>query len=211
MAVVASWKLGQKGKDNGVLLVVVPSERKMRIEVGYGLEGRLTDVHSNRIIRNVLAPRFKAGDFDGGIEDGVKAILANLRGEAVEGAEPGAQQASAESLESAFKGPDLSITERILFGAFIFGIIGLFTVIGVLTPGMGWFIYIFLIPFYAMFPIVVVGVQGALMMLVVYLIAFPVAQLVISRTASDKTAQKDMKTKGHAKIGGFVLGGSSGS
>ena len=55
-----------------------------------------------------------------------------------------------------------------------------------------------------------VGVQGALMMLVVYLIAFPVAQLVVSRTASDKTAQKDMKTKGHAKIGGFVLGGSSG-
>ena len=58
--------------------------------------------------------------------------------------------------------PDMSITERILIGAFIFGIIGLFTVIGVLTPGVGWFLYFFLIPFWAMFPMIVVGTTGAL-------------------------------------------------
>ena len=72
--VFQSWKLGQKGKDNGALLVVVPRERKMRIEVGYGLEGRLTDVASSRIIRNVIAPRFKAGDFDQGVEIGMIAV-----------------------------------------------------------------------------------------------------------------------------------------
>ena len=86
--------IGQKGKDNGVLVVIVPPERKMRIEVGYGLEGRLTDVHASRIIRDVMAPRFKANDFDRGTEEGVGAILARLKGEAGEvtgGDEPSAR------------------------------------------------------------------------------------------------------------------------
>src|SRR5437868_3806657 len=65
------WKLGQKGKDNGVLLVIAPKDRKLRIEVGYGLEGTLTDVVSSRIIRNVITPAFKAGDFDKGVTEGV--------------------------------------------------------------------------------------------------------------------------------------------
>jgi uncharacterized protein len=65
--VFEQWKLGQKGKDNGVLLVVVPQDRRMRIEVGYGLEGTLTDAHASRIIRNVMTPRFKQGDYDGGV------------------------------------------------------------------------------------------------------------------------------------------------
>src|SRR5688500_1002953 len=82
VAVFESWKLGQKGKDNGVLVVVVPPERKMRIEVGYGLEGRLTDLQASRVIRNVMAPHFKAGDFDRGVEEGVTAIIAHLKGEA---------------------------------------------------------------------------------------------------------------------------------
>ena len=54
---------------------------------------------------------------------------------------------------------------RILLGAFIFGIIGLFTFIGIMTPGVGWFLYVFLIPFWAMFPIIIVGVKGALVLL----------------------------------------------
>ena len=66
-AVFNAWKLGQKGKDNGVLIVVVPGDHKMRIEVGYGLEGMLTDVQASRIIRNVMTPAFKANDYDGGI------------------------------------------------------------------------------------------------------------------------------------------------
>jgi uncharacterized protein len=79
--VFAAWKLGQKGKDNGVLVVVAPQDRKMRIEVGYGLEGTLTDVAASRIIRNVMTPAFKNSDFDRGIEDGVAAIVAQLEGQ----------------------------------------------------------------------------------------------------------------------------------
>jgi uncharacterized membrane protein YgcG len=71
--VFEAWKLGQRSKDNGVLVVVAPQDRKMRIEVGYGLEGTLTDVAASRIIRDVMTPAFKSGDFDRGIEDGVKA------------------------------------------------------------------------------------------------------------------------------------------
>src|SRR5262249_40346780 len=79
--VFEAWKLGQKGKDNGVLVVVAPQDRKMRIEVGYGLEGTLPDVVASRIIRNVMTPAFKSGDFDRGIEDGVAAIVAQLEGQ----------------------------------------------------------------------------------------------------------------------------------
>jgi uncharacterized protein len=73
-----TWKLGEKTKNNGVLLLVAPSERKVRIEVGYGLEGTLTDALSNVIITNALVPRFKTGDFTGGISRGVDDIIAVL-------------------------------------------------------------------------------------------------------------------------------------
>ena len=62
-----TWKLGEKTKNNGVLLLVAPNEHRVRIEVGYGLEGTLTDALSKIIITNAIAPRFKAGDFGGGI------------------------------------------------------------------------------------------------------------------------------------------------
>lgn len=78
--VATAWKLGQKGTDNGVLMLVVPGERKIRIEVGYGLEGTLTDAKSSRIIRDEMAPRFRAGDFPGGIAAGVKAVLGTIEG-----------------------------------------------------------------------------------------------------------------------------------
>jgi uncharacterized protein len=78
--VATAWKLGQKGSDNGVLLLVVPRERRLRIEVGYGLEGKLTDAHTSRIIRNIIVPHFKTGDFAGGIAEGLKAIVGTLEG-----------------------------------------------------------------------------------------------------------------------------------
>jgi uncharacterized protein len=78
--VFESWKLGQKGKDNGVLVVVVPQDRKMRIEVGYGLEPTLTDGATGDIIRNVMTPRFRSGNYDQGVEDGMAAILRRLEG-----------------------------------------------------------------------------------------------------------------------------------
>ncbi len=78
--VATTWALGQKSRDNGVLLLIALRERKVRIEVGYELEGTLTDLRSSRIIRNTIVPRFRAGDMPGGIADGVRAILHTIEG-----------------------------------------------------------------------------------------------------------------------------------
>ncbi len=74
-------KLGRKGRDNGVLFIIARDERKMRIEVGYGLEGVLTDALSDQIIRRIVAPRFTDGDYAGGIRAGVDAIMMATKGE----------------------------------------------------------------------------------------------------------------------------------
>jgi uncharacterized protein len=79
--VAEAWKIGHQGKDNGAILIISPRDRKIRIEVGRGLEGTLTDLLSGRIIRNEIAPRFKQGDFDGGVEAGVSSIMAVVKGE----------------------------------------------------------------------------------------------------------------------------------
>jgi uncharacterized protein len=79
-----SWKLGEKTKNNGVLLLVAPNERRVRIEVGYGLEGTLTDALTKVIITNAITPRFKAGDFGGGISKGVDDIVTVLTTDASE-------------------------------------------------------------------------------------------------------------------------------
>ncbi len=78
------WQIGQKDKNNGVLLVVAPNERKVRVEVGYGLEGTLTDAISRLIIENSIIPRFRASDFPGGINRGVDDIIQVLTGDAEE-------------------------------------------------------------------------------------------------------------------------------
>jgi uncharacterized protein len=78
--VATTWRLGQKDRDNGVLLLVVPADRKVRIEVGYGLEGILTDLKASRIIRNEIVPLFKAGRYAEGITGGLRAIMRTLEG-----------------------------------------------------------------------------------------------------------------------------------
>ena len=78
------WRLGQRGKNNGVLLLHAPTERKIRIEVGYGLEGTLTDAIAKYIIQNSITPRFKANDFAGGMTRGVDDIIKVLSGDAEE-------------------------------------------------------------------------------------------------------------------------------
>src|SRR5215203_2386943 len=79
-----TWKLGEKAKNNGVLLLVAPKERRVRIEVGYGLEGTLTDALAKVIITNAITPRLKAGDFSGGISRGVDDIITVLTTDASE-------------------------------------------------------------------------------------------------------------------------------
>ena len=77
-----NWGIGQKSLNNGAILIVAPNERKVRIEVGYGLEGTITDAVSRLIIENAILPRFRAGDFAGGIERGVDDLVQLMSGDA---------------------------------------------------------------------------------------------------------------------------------
>lgn len=99
-----AWGIGQKGANNGAILLVAPNERKVRIEVGYGLEGTLTDGMSFLIINGQILPRFKAGDYPGGIEAGTDAIIKQLTLPPAE-----AQKVAAEADKmQADKGDDIS-------------------------------------------------------------------------------------------------------
>jgi uncharacterized protein len=117
--VAESWKIGQKKLDNGAILLIAKQERKLRIEVGYGLEGRLTDLVSGRIIRDVIAPRFKQGNFDQGVIDGVTAMMAAVKGEFNMNASP----------------PPREITHKNSLGDLIVPLIIFFGVVGTLLHG----------------------------------------------------------------------------
>ncbi|WP_159589373.1 TPM domain-containing protein [Chelativorans xinjiangense] len=93
-----AWGLGQAGEDNGVLLLVALNDRRMRIEVGYGLEGTLTDLHAKLIIENTMVPAFRAGDYAGGITGAVDDIVTVLEGNAAE-LEARARRAAEENAE----------------------------------------------------------------------------------------------------------------
>jgi uncharacterized protein len=88
MRVAERWKIGRKGLDNGAILVIARDDRKVRIEVGYGLEGRLTDLTAGRIIRDRIVPEFRAGRFDQGVLNGVVAMTEVVRGEFQAPAQP---------------------------------------------------------------------------------------------------------------------------
>ena len=131
------WAIGQDGKgesekDNGVILIVAPNERKMRIEVGYGLEPILTDGMSGSIIRNDITPFFKAGDFPGGINAGVDKIATQLTLPPEEAARVAAEASQAQRNRS-----DDGDAGFIIFWIFIFGIFftKLGTGFGILTIG----------------------------------------------------------------------------
>ncbi len=83
LRVAEAWKLGRRGVDDGALLLIAKDDRKLRIEVGYGLEGALNDATAKRIISEVISPRFKQGDFAGGIDAGVTAMIQVVGGEAL--------------------------------------------------------------------------------------------------------------------------------
>ena len=106
-----TWQIGQAGKNNGVLLLVAPNERKVRIEVGYGLEPVLTDAMSALIIHNQILPAFRDGYFERGIDQGVAAIEEQLR------LDPAEAQARAAAAESPEAGPPIG---PIIFIAAIF-------------------------------------------------------------------------------------------
>jgi len=114
LAVGEQWGLGRKGKDNGALLFIARDERRIRIEVGYGLEGRLTDLTAGRIIRDVITPAFRQGDFDLGVTRGVEAMVAAVKGEYQASGKSGAYEINAN-------GDYAGILIFLLFGSFMIG------------------------------------------------------------------------------------------
>jgi len=111
------WKIGQKDKDSGVLLIVAAAERRVRIEVGYGLEGTLTDAATKLIIENTILPAFRTGDFALGIRNGTAQIAQLLRGDVRTA--PGAGQAPPAARSSA----DTPVWPIVLLGVFGVGLL----------------------------------------------------------------------------------------
>jgi uncharacterized protein len=200
LRVAEKWKLGKGEKDNGALLLIVVDEHKMRIETGYGLEGVLTDAVCSRIIRNELAPNFRQDNYEAGVNAGIRAMIRAIGGEYIAEGE--------DNINS-----ELGMKERILIGMFIFGILGIFTVLGLFVPGCGgWFLYAFLIPFYAAFPLVVLGTSAGLLVLGVYAIGFPILKLVLGKTEwGSKMAKKMANTSGGKGSWSSGSGWSAGS
>lgn len=190
--VAETWKLGRKEKDNGALLLVAKDERKVRIEVGSGLEGDLTDLTCGRIIRNEIVSRFKEGDYDGGVRAGVESILAAIRGSYTADSEAEEDSPFADSAFSIF------------FFVFFLLIISPFTLAALSSEGFpGWFLYVFLIPFWAAFPIASLGVIPGGALLGAYVIGLPIAKLALKKTAAGKALA--------AKLGKFTKSASGGS
>jgi uncharacterized protein len=96
--VAEAWKLGRRGVNDGALLLVAKDDRAVRIEVGYGLEGPLPDVLANRIVEQVVVPRFRSGDFFGGIREALERMIALIEGEPLP--EPARSQRGAPSADS---------------------------------------------------------------------------------------------------------------
>jgi len=131
------WGIGQKGKDNGALLIIAPAEHKMRIEVGYGLEGQLTDAQTKLIIAEIITPYFKRGDYNGGAVAGMDAILKTIGGATIAPNEGAAPQYDQDRRSSGGHIPILLIVFLlwIIFGRFFWPLLFLG---GLSGGGRGW-------------------------------------------------------------------------
>jgi uncharacterized protein len=215
LKVSRTWALGRKGQNDGVLFLISKSDRKLRIEVGHGLEGSIPDALAGRIIQGEVVPRFRSGDFEGGITAGVDAIVAAADGTYSPPQESRHSGAGRNDFD------DMGILEKLMMSAFVFGILGLFEFVGLVAPGAGWFLYFFLIPFWAAFPMAIWGVKIGMGCLMTHLIGFPFVKSILPHTPfGRKFSTKGNKTYyggsllftsgGGSSGGGWSSGGSSG-
>jgi len=194
--VASTWKLGTAKNDNGILLLIVRDDRKVRIEVGSGLEGDLTDLISGLIIRREIVPRFKSGDYDGGIKAGVIAIMEAIKGTYSAGEE---EENSEERLAMLLG-----------FGIFLF-VVGIFTLVALFTTGgPSWFLFVFLIPFWFAFPTAFLGFGPGISLLAAYLIGFPIAKYLLSKSPKGRAMMKKWVAAGGGRGWSSGSRGSSG-
>jgi uncharacterized protein len=144
LRVAEAWKIGRKKIDDGVLLVVAKNDRHLRIEVGYGLEGALTDVTSKRIIDEDITPKFKNGDFVGGISAGTDRIMRVVEGEKLPAPEPPHWQPSTRSFDPGDLFNPFLLIPVLLFGGAIRAVLGRLLgsgVAGGLVALIAWFFF----------------------------------------------------------------------
>jgi uncharacterized protein len=184
-----AWALGQKGKNNGVILLVAKQDRKMRIEVGYGLEPELTDLQTNIIQTQIIIPHFKQGDFGGGIEAGVDALVTTLQGKPL--AAPAAEEPQGNG------GGSQSWPGFLIFGLFALGPF----ILNAIRSG-SWIVYVVVLPILFFLGSIVSTVVG-LVAAGVWLVLFPVLRMVLPRTPTSGRF-------GRGTGGGWWMGGPGG-
>lgn len=191
--VVEKWKLGTAKNDNGVLLLIAVDDRAMRIEVGQGLEGVLTDAICSRIIRNEMAPRFRNNDYDGGVTAAVDAIINTIAGEYSAG--------ETEDFD------DLSFGVKLGIGVALFLVLGLFAGLGLFSEGyMAWVLYVFLMPFYGIF----FGMLFSGWLFLIYVIGYPILRSRIMTSAKWKSKLLKWESSSGGGGGRWSSGGSGG-
>ena len=195
MRVVETWKLGREDADNGVLILISRDERRMRIEVGYGLEGALTDAQSGRIIDHLMAPRFREGDFNGGVGAAVDAVSSAIRGEPVDIPEKRTETGGFNPASFIF--------------LLIFGLPFIGTALSA-RGAAGWIVGIFLIPFFFAFPAAIFGVTIGKIAAIAWTIAFPALRLILPKTGTGGGTGSRGGTFWGPRIGGGGGGGFSG-
>jgi uncharacterized protein len=162
LRVAEAWKIGRKKIDDGALLVIAKNDRKLRIEVGYGLEGALTDATTKRIIDEDITPKFKTGDFGGGVAAGVDKMVRIVNGEKLPGPEPPHWQDSQSFNPEDLFNPFL-IIPAILLGGMLRSLMGRLlgsVTAGALTALIAWFLV------GSLLAAVIVGVIASLFVLI---------------------------------------------
>ncbi|OGU59398.1 MAG: hypothetical protein A2V66_16150 [Ignavibacteria bacterium RBG_13_36_8] len=214
-----TWHLGQQVKDNGVLILISVNDKKIRIEVGYGLEGYLTDAQCSSIIRNEMAPNFRRDDYDAGVISAVSAVIGSIEGSY----KPEDITTFDEGFES------VPFPMNIVMGIFVMSILGIFTFVGLFSKGCSsWFLFVFLIPFYATFPIFIFGLTIAAVIFIIYFFGFIFFKIFLGSkkgknilekyspklakglaSASTFTSKSWSSSSGWSSGGGFSGGGGS--
>ena len=200
LRVAETWKLGRSEFDDGALLLIVRDDRKMRLEVGYGLEPAITDAMSRRILENLIRPRFREGDFAGGIEAGVDAIALLVEGEELP--PPTEPESGSRGLGN-------------LFGFAVS--VGFFSLMALGGRGcVAWLLFLILTPFWFTIPLALWGRPLGLVPGILWLMGFPVLWALARRAGwggrwtGGSGGGWSSSSGGWGGGGGFSSGGFSG-
>ncbi|WP_244241788.1 TPM domain-containing protein [Leptospira jelokensis] len=212
LKVAEEWKLGQKKLDNGVLILLAIEDKKVRIEVGYGLEGILTDAYCNRVIQQLMVPRFKSGEYGEGVSAGLEELLSTLDS----GITP--KEPSLWEEFQSFRGIGAKDGWHLyVIGIIFVGIIFLFaTILAFHKEDNNIWVFFFLLIFFQWVPSIFYGYYGWIFCNSIYIVGFTFVRLTRSRIfwikkISDKISDSVIYTSGSSSGGGWSSGGSSSS